>query len=64
MTVINAKKIPLLNTALSCQSCNKTQAEPDRTEIKVEEKQCKTALNPMLKSLFITAFYPLLKLTT
>ena len=40
-----------LNAAFSCQSCNKTQAEPDRTKNKVEEKQCKTALDPIAKDL-------------
>ena len=47
--VTNTEKVPLLNTALSCQSCNKTQAEADRTKNKVEDKQCKTALNPTAK---------------
>ena len=61
--VTNTEKVPLLNTALSCQSCNKTQTEPDRTKNKVEDKQCKTALNPTAKELLITVFYPLLKVT-
>ena len=51
--VTNTEKVPLLNTALSCQSCNKTQAEPDRTKNKVKDKQCKTALNPTVKVFLI-----------
>ena len=45
-------------TALSCQSCNKIQAEPDRTTNKVEDKQFKTALNPIAKEFTYSSILP------
>ena len=61
LNVTNTEKVPLLNTALSCQSCNKTQAEPDRTKNKVEDKQCKTALNPTVKEFTHSSILPTAK---
>ena len=51
----------MLNTALSCQSCNKTQAEPDRIDNNVEDKQCKTALNPTAKEFTHSSILPTAK---
>ena len=51
----------MLYTALSCQSCNKTQAEPDRTKNKVEDKQCKTALNSTAKEFTHNSILPTAK---
>ena len=59
--VTNTEKVPFLNTALSCQSCNKTQTEPDRTKNKVEDKQCKTALNPTAKEFTHNSILPTAK---
>ena len=59
--VTNTEKVPLLNTALSCQSCNKTQAEPDRTKNKVEDKQCKIALNSTAKEFTHSSILPTAK---
>ena len=56
--VTNTEKVPLLNAALSCQSCNKTQAESDRTKNKVEDKQCKTTLNPTAKEFTHSSILP------